>query len=105
MIKYTDALITDYSSISTDYMLLSRPIIYVLDDYEEYQKARGLSPENALDLLVGYHVMNISDLENAITEVYTGIDKYADARDKLLLLMHTHADGNASKRIIKNLGL
>ena len=105
MIKYTDALITDYSSISTDYMLLFRPIIYVLDDYEEYQKARGLSPENALDLLVGYHVMNISDLENAIAEVYTGIDKYANERNKLLPLLHTHADGNASKRIIDNLGL
>lgn len=76
-----------------------------MDDYEEYQKARGLSPENALDLLVGYHVMNISDLENVIAEVNTGIDKYADARNKLLPLMHTHADGNASKRIIENLGL
>ena len=29
----TDALITDYSSVFTDYMLLDRPIAFTLDDY------------------------------------------------------------------------
>lgn len=105
MIKYTDALITDYSSISTDYMLLDRPIIYILDDYEEYKNARGLSPENALDLLVGYHVMNIQELQDAISEINYGIDKFRIQRNKIVPYLHEYTDGKACERIVVNLGL
>lgn len=105
IINFTDALITDYSSISSDYMLLDRPIIYTLDDYEEYKRARGLSPENALDLLVGYHVYSVSELETAMGEIVLGVDKYREKRNELLPFIHRHIDGNASKRIVKNLKL
>ena len=51
-----DALITDYSSIAFDYMLLDRPIIFTVDDYEAYKKSRGFYPENAIDYMVGYNI-------------------------------------------------
>uniref|UniRef100_UPI003FEEC019 CDP-glycerol glycerophosphotransferase family protein n=1 Tax=Lachnospira sp. TaxID=2049031 RepID=UPI003FEEC019 len=105
MVKYTDVLITDYSSISTDYMLLNQPIIYILDDYEEYKSARGLSPENAIDLLVGYHVVNVSELKTAIIEVGDGIDKFKEKRNVILPDLHKHIDGNACERIIEKLSL
>lgn len=105
MVKCTDALITDYSSISTDYMLLNKPIVYILDDYEEYKKARGLSPENALDFLVGYHVVNIEELENAIFEINQGIDRFKEQRKCFLPQLHKYIDGKASERIITHLRL
>lgn len=105
MVRYTDALITDYSSISTDYMLLDKPIIYILDDYEEYKKARGLSPENALDLLSGYHVVNIDGFETAISEIVCGIDRFQEERKKLIPQLHKYIDGNACERIIRKLNL
>lgn len=100
-----DALITDYSSISTDYFLLDKPIIYILDDIEEYKKSRGLYPQNATDFMPGDHVVNISQLENAIERVVEGIDFYRKERNILLPKFHTYRDGNASKRILDHLGI
>ena len=40
---YTDVLITDYSSVFFDFMLLNRPIIYYSYDYVEYiKRCRGM---------------------------------------------------------------
>lgn len=100
-----DALITDYSSISTDYFLLDKPIVYILDDIEEYKKSRGLYPENALDYMPGDHVYNIDELKAAIERILNGEDKYRKERNELLPLFHTYQDGNASKRILDHLGI
>jgi len=41
ILKETDILITDYSSIYFDYLLLNRPIIFTPFDIEEYSKEEG----------------------------------------------------------------
>lgn len=103
-VSLADALITDYSSISTDFLLLDRPIIYTLDDYKEYQKSRGITPKNALDLMRGYHVYTITDLEIAINDIIIGKDKYKDDRNKIMPSLIEYPDGKASKRIVDYLG-
>lgn len=104
-IKLTTCLITDYSSISTDYMLLDRPIIYTMDDYEEYKESRGFSIENPAQYFVGHHVYTKRELEDAIIEVAKGIDKYQEKRKELLPVMHSHIDGNAAVRILNHLNI
>lgn len=100
-----DSLITDYSSISTDYFLLDKPIIYVLDDIEEYNKSRGLYPDNAVDYMPGDHVYNIDELKAAMERILTGEDVFKTQRHELLPQFHTYQDGNASKRILAHLGI
>lgn len=104
-ISLTSCLITDYSSISTDYMLLNRPIIYTMDDYEEYKASRGFSIENPAQYFVGYHVYTKKDLEDAVLEVSKGLDIYREKRNKLLPTMHSHIDGNAAERILNHLNI
>ena len=104
-VPVSDALITDYSSIGSDYMLLDQPIIYTLDDYENYRTSRGFSIEDPAQWFVGYHVYKKQDLYDAIEEIIDGKDVYKEKRNNALPLMHTHCDGNASSRIVKHLGL
>lgn len=102
IIILTDLLITDYSSIANDYMLLNKPIVYTLDDYEEYKNSRGLCPPDAIRFFVGDHVYNYHDLIEAISKEN---DDYVDARKKIIYQMHSFIDGNASQRIVQHLGL
>ncbi len=101
----TDALLTDYSSISTDYLLLDRPIIFTLDDYEQYVKSRGVYPANAKDYMSGPHVYTVDDLFAAFLDVIAGKDDYVEWRAEVRARYHTYHDGNSSQRIIDHLKL
>lgn len=105
ILKYSDILITDYSSIATDYYLLDKPIIYTLDDFDKYMKSRGFYPENPLKYFVGYHVYNKEGLISSINEIIYGTDKYTDSRSDVMKMMHTFIDDNSGIRILKDLDL
>lgn len=104
-VRYADVLISDYSSISVDFMLLDRPIIYTLDDYDEYSRSRGLFPPNAIDYMPGYHVYSVDQLENAIDEIITGEDVYRSDREAIISEYHTYLDANSSKRVLDVCGI
>ncbi len=104
-IPTTDFLITDYSSISADYLLLDRPIIYTLDDYEEYNKIRGIWPENALDYMPGDHVYNEDDLYKAMDDIVSGVDRFKEDRERVNREFNEYLDGNTGKRIANLLNL
>lgn len=104
-VKYADVLISDYSSISIDYLLLNRPIVFTLDDYNQYDMSRGLFPKNAIDYMKGYHVFNKEQLENSLNEIISGVDKYKEERKQILPEYHTYTDGNSSKRVLDLIGI
>lgn len=84
-IKLTDALITDYSSISADYMLLDKPMIFTVDDYEEYKKSRGgFIPNNAIDYWAGSHVNSLKEFYDALERIITNFDDYKEERKRLM---------------------
>ena len=105
MVSMTDGLITDYSSISNDYMLLDRPMIFTLDDYEEYRASRGFSVDDPAQYFPGHHVFNKEELFKAIEDIAKGLDPYKEQRHDLLPIMHKYQDGNSCKRIVDYIGL
>lgn len=105
LLTLSDALITDYSSISYDYLLLNRPIIYTIDDMAQYKSNRGFVMDDPLNYMPGYHVESLDQFEDAIGEVVQGIDKYKEERKKLSDRIYLNFDGNASERISKFIGI
>ncbi len=104
-IPLTDAIVSDYSSVAIDYMVLNKPIVYTLDDYEDYAKSRGFVVDNVLDYMPGYHVYNTEDMKKAILEIADGKDVYKEQRNKILPIMHKYLNGGASKRILDYLNI
>lgn len=78
-----DALITDYSSVYFDYLLLNRPIGFVLDDYEEYSKNRGFVVDDIRSLMPGEKLYSYADLINFIENFDSEIDKYEASRREI----------------------
>ncbi|MGK4057209.1 CDP-glycerol glycerophosphotransferase family protein [Limosilactobacillus reuteri] len=105
LIALTDALITDYSSISIDYLPLDKQIIYTLDDYEEYRKSRGVYPYNAIDYMPGAHVFNLKQLEDAITDIANNNDKFSRKRKLVMRQFYKYKPGESSKRILEYLNI
>lgn len=59
------ALITDYSSVAFDFMLLGRPILYFVPDLEEYRRERGMyfAPE---EMMPGPLLFTAQELYDAV---------------------------------------
>ena len=104
LMEKTDALLTDYSSVAIDYMLLDKPIGYTLDDYDAYEDARGWSFENVKDYMPGHHIYSLDDLKDYILDVSKGDDPYKEWRKKILPDVHTYTEG-FSKRILDYFGI
>lgn len=100
----TDGLISDYSSVAIDYLLVNKPIAFALDDYDIYQKVRGFVFENPKEYMPGHHLYTLNDLCGFISEVADGKDLYAEKRKKLSDIAIYKCD-NYCKEILNTLSL
>lgn len=103
LIKDSDALITDYSSIIFDYLLLDKPIAFVLDDIKQY--SLGFSIDNPLDFMPGEKIYTLEDLLTFISHLHDGMDDYKEERKKVRDYTNKYQDGNNCERLLKFLNL
>lgn len=92
LLRYTDALISDYSSVSVDYLLLNRPIAFALDDYNQYLLARGFVFDEPLKYMPGHHLFVMKDLIQFFCDVESNCDLYANNRIEMMSIMHNPCD-------------
>lgn len=94
-----DILITDYSSVYVDYLLLNKPIIFSCPDLLKYKEDRGFVVDDPEDLMPGVIVKNQEGLIEKIEEIFQGKDDFSNIRNEKMGLFHSHIDGNSSKRL------
>lgn len=79
----TDALISDYSSIAIDYLLVNHPIAYTLDFFEEDIKTRKFIFDDPRKYMPGHHLYNFENLKSFVHDVSIGVDPYKPQREQL----------------------
>lgn len=96
---YADILVTDYSSVWVDYLLLDRPIIFTTADLQEYTETRGAVPAAELTKqLPGQTVGDLEGLREALSSALDN-DPWAPRRRQLIQLHHDHVDGDSARRV------
>ena len=100
MMGIVNLLITDYSSIYMDYILLDRPLIFFPYDFEKYiEKDRDISFDYDW-IAPGPKCRNQLSLQQAIQAcLLGGEDPFRNKRREIADLAFAHKDGLASQRI------
>jgi len=96
-----DVLVTDYSSVFYDYLLLDRPIIFYMYDLEKYYKDAGLivSPKNVQYFLPGPVTKKADEFISEVEKVLKGIDTFSEKRREFTDLIHEFKDSNSARRV------
>lgn len=100
----TDALLTDYSSVAIDYLLLDKPMGFILSDFDEYDKVRGWCYDNVRAYMPGEHIYTEDELRSFIKGVSSGEDGYKEARAEVLPELQTVSD-SYSRDILRYFGI
>lgn len=99
------ALITDYSSVYFDYMLLDRPIGFTVGDLSEYGGERGFTVDDPESFMPGERIANTAGLIDLINSIAAGEDRYSEKRRLLNRKVNSHQHGNAAEMIALRCGL
>ena len=105
LLHYSDALITDFSSVFCDYLVLNRPIGFMIQDIDEYSKTRGFVFDKPIEHMPGEIIMNSGEFKKFFADVANGID---DTKEKRQLLMSQYidfSDGQNCSRLLHCIGM
>lgn len=101
-LELVDVLITDYSSIYFDYLLLDRPVVFYSYDFDEYiSKHRSLCVDYH-EVTAGPKAFNFEELLLALDEVLLD-DRYKQERKRIRERYHEFVDGNSSQRVLSEI--
>lgn len=95
-----DVLITDYSSVYFDYLLLDRPILFTDSDAGCYGENRGFISEPVDFWRPGPVVHTFDRLIGELEGAVKGQDTYQETRSKLMPFVHRYQDAGSSQRLI-----
>lgn len=98
-INCSDALVSDYSSVAIDYLLLDRPLGFTLDDYDAYSESRGWVFEDPLEYMPGAHIYDQAQFEAFLLDVKNKKDDYKAQRAAVREKTHNVCE-NYCKRVL-----
>lgn len=102
--KQCDALVTDYSSIFYDFLLLDRPIGFTEDDIEDYAGKRGfaMDPDKYRP---GMRIRSYADVCKFVDDLAGKVDTYKETRSIINALVNADLEGNFCEKVVKFMGI
>lgn len=97
LLENIDILLTDYSSVFYEYLLLDRPIGFLIGDMDEYK--RGFIIDNPLDEMTGRKIQTEKELEEFLEFTFSGGDEYKSQRAELIKRVFKYPDGESCRRL------
>lgn len=99
LMQHVDCMVTDYSSIYMDFILLDRPVVFFPYDREAYVSERGLHHEYD-EVAPGPKCHNQLQLQQTLREVLVeGRDPWAAQRDQVRRQFYMYQDGRSCERL------
>lgn len=103
LLPKVDLLISDYSSIIWDFLLLDRPLLlYVPDKAEFIATSRGLNFDPD-ELAPGPVCHDFSSLEAALADSLEHSDRFAGRRREVRSRLHSHVDASSCERVLASI--
>ena len=103
LLAATDALISDYSSIIFDFMMVERPILHFLPDLDEYRSSSRSLVFDPVEIAVGPVCLDADKLKDSLEEVLDGgppspdvLPLWAGTRRR----MNRYTDGDSNQRVL-----
>ena len=98
-------LLTDYSSVWTDYLALDRPIGFFCPDLEDYAAGRGLNVPDYRAVAPGPFLETAADFEEFLLSCAHGLDRWRDLRREAVDSLGVETRLGATERLLAALGL
>lgn len=105
ILKDCDALVTDYSSVFLDYSIVDKPIVFITDDYEDFNDLHGFFFDDPLDFMPGPKIKSYEELLTELCVLDRNELFYKMQRIELREFCHHFQDGKDSQRVLDLLGI
>lgn len=103
LMKAFSVLITDYSSVYADYLLLNRPVVFSCPDIERYCSDRGFTADNPADFMPGPIIGTQNELMEKLGEILDGKDGFKEDRSRANSLINKYRDDCSGKRVYEDM--
>jgi CDP-glycerol glycerophosphotransferase (TagB/SpsB family) len=104
LLRFADVLITDYSGIYVDYLLLDRPIIHYVPDIEKFVSNSRSFYSGSDEMWAGPKATTFQELIVAVEDALNGRElgsRSAKRRQSLARRLHTYFDAGSSMRVLQ----
>ncbi len=105
LLKHSDALITDFSSIYFDYLLLDKPIAFAGPDEVSYGESRGYAFDDIESLMPGEKIKTAEDFSDFLSRVSKGEDPLCEKRRQCNEICNMYKNISGCKLILEKIGL
>jgi CDP-glycerol glycerophosphotransferase len=104
LLALADVLVTDYSSIATDYSITRKPIVFFIYDFEEYiQQSRGFYYD-IHEVLPGPFVKTASELIDALKDMsWFETTEHQEKYQLYRRCFHEFNDGGSTERVCRKM--